>query len=138
MKLCPTLLHEADKQKSDLKSYECIFYATAIQFVQIELFEKVTYFRMTTFYCCLLLLVLNADQQAKRNFSISPGKKTIFSASVHSSLSIYKKPIQVNFLTTERSEVVPFFRAVRARERERGVAKRPPPCGGEAPTKVAK
>ena len=98
MKLCPTLLHEADKQKSDLKSYECIFYATAIQFVQIELFEKVTYFRMTTFYCCLLLLVLNADQQARRNFSISPGKKTIFSASVHSSLSI-KNPIQVNFFT---------------------------------------
>ena len=32
--------------------------------------------------------------------------------------------------------MVPFFRAVRGRER--GVAKRPPPCGGEAPTKVAK
>ena len=32
------------------------------------------------------------------------------------------------FLTTERSEVVPFFRAVRAEGR---VAKRPPPLVGE-------
>ena len=40
------------------------------------------------------------------------------------------------FLTTERSEVVPFFRAVRGREREGCEAT--PPCGGEAPTKVAK
>ena len=38
-------------------------------------------------------------------------------------------------LTTERSEVVPFFRAVRGRERGREAT--PPPCGGEAPTKVA-
>ena len=44
--------------------------------------------------------------------------------------------VNSDFLTTEQSEVVPFFRAVRGRER--GVAKRPPPCGGEAPTKVAK
>ena len=38
-------------------------------------------------------------------------------------------------LTTERSEVVPFFRAVRGRERGREAT---PTCGGEAPNKVAK
>ena len=37
----------------------------------------------------------------------------------------------LHLLTTERSEVVPFFRAVRAEER--GVAKRPPPLGGRSP-----
>ena len=38
------------------------------------------------------------------------------------------------FLTTERSEVVPFFRAVRGRER--GVAKRPPPVGAKPPPRA--
>ena len=41
---------------------------------------------------------------------------------------------KVRFLTTERSEVVPFFRAVRGRERGR----KTPLCGGEVPTKVVK
>ena len=36
------------------------------------------------------------------------------------------------FLTTERSEVVPFFRAVRGRERE-GSRSDPPPVGAKPP-----